>query len=252
MTIKIFSPPHVSFAARILEVYLTDMGHEVTRTNRIDSKDSCLYIIYSSTIKTIHPPKNYIVYNTEVPSSDWFTQKYLNEISGAKAVWDYSIYNTERYKHLNKNISIVTPGVSKQPAQSKDIPIMFYGWTEGSTNRKLALKEIATKYKILTITDRLEHDIWELLHRAKVIVNIHYYDKPPLETFRINEALSFGCHVISERSSEGDERYNNYIQFADTHKDFARLLRSAMTSDFDYDLSPLDNYEEIKKAISLI
>ena len=43
------------------------------------------------------------------------------------------------------------------------------------------------------------------IQRAKVVLNIHFYDDALLETNKIFEALSFGTPVVSEIGSDQDE-----------------------------------------------
>jgi hypothetical protein len=44
----------------------------------------------------------------------------------------------------------------------------------------------------------------KILQLCKVVLNIPYYKHNPLETHRINKALSCGCDVISLNSAEDD------------------------------------------------
>lgn len=88
----------------------------------------------------------------------------------------------------------------------------------------------------------------EILSRVKTVVNIHYYDKSPLEIFRINEALSHHCNVVSEHSM-GGEKYADVVKFG-TIPELNKLALNMPA--FNHDISKFCNFDEIKKAMSKI
>lgn len=228
MRINIVTPPHTKFAAICLANSLTELGHDVYVQGYIEYNDT-LHIIYCA--GAYHAmPKNYILYQTEVHSSHWFNVKYLGFIRKAKAVWEYQEGNMHKYQHLNKNIHLLPPSIMPQPPQPKDIDCLFYGTVKGSKHREHWLKELEwiktlqPYADIRVVHNTLENDIWKLLARTKTVLNIHYYKDAPLEIFRINEALSFGCNVISETSSNTG-KYDGLVQFADTPQKMAALMK---------------------------
>lgn len=255
MKFKVHTIPHTMFAAWHLVNQLNDLGHDAELVSEIDLKDLTTYIIY-------HPkdrkslPKNYIVYQTEIGTSHWFKPEYFQTIAGAIAVWDYSINNVFRYQMFNKNISIVTPGVEPQELQEKDIPVTFYGWIEGapgknmikSERRKKLLSQIGKQVPINIVTNSLGNAMWEILRRTKVVLNIHFYDNSPLEVFRINEALSFGCQVVSEPPAV--DAYKGLVQFASGPAMMIAKLKECLNNDRTLSIDRLNNREEIKKAIA--
>lgn len=246
MKFKVYTIPHTLFAAAHLVDQLNNLGHEAELIGKIDVKNQTMHIIYNTAVVSSLPP-NYIVYQTEIGTSQWFGKNYLNQISKAKAVWDYSTRNTFRYYSHNKNISIVTPGVWEQEREEKDIAVTFYGWVNGSHRRKELLSQIGKEIPLNIVTNKMGNDMWNILRRTKVVLNIHFYHNSPLEVFRINEALSFGCQVVSESPVSDD--YKGLVHFADGATAMIAALKEAMKRKQDLELSSLDNTEQIRKAI---
>jgi hypothetical protein len=130
----------------------------------------------------------------------------------------------------------------------RDIDFLFYGWLEGSKRRAEMVEELKDEIPLMVVTNTLKNEMWALLERTKVVINVSYFDNSPLELYRINESLSFGCHVVSEGF---DTNYFNIVDFANT----AELLASAAViksaKDFNYDLSPLDNTNEVLHGLMI-
>lgn len=243
--IKVFSHPHTMFAACILVNRLNELGFASVLADKIQPADKSVYIIYNASgVKQL--PKNYIVYQTEVPGSKWFTPRYHDIIKRAVGVWDYSPANTSAYKH--GKVFIVPPGISAQPTVHKDIDVLFYGWLIGSKHRNEALARINRKVYVHVTDNALEGKAWALLRRSKVVVNLHYYANAPLEVFRVNEALSFNCHVVSEHSIHGDEHYNGLVEFRSVN-DMAPVIQKLVRLPFKRDIARLCNKAAILQAV---
>lgn len=249
MNFKIFTPPHTLFAANIICEQLVKLGHKASITDKINN-DDFIYIIYNASAYKGQLSKKYIVYQTEVASSHWFNADYFATIRGALAVWDYSDKNVQKYARFNKNISIVKVGVSIQPKQVKDIPLTFYGWIKGSHRRSILIEKFQKRFKLNVVTNLTGEAMWNILSRSKIILNVHYYNNSPLEVFRINEALSHGCHVISEIPYSGE--YRDYVHFYRTDSELNVLINKVSQMEFNYDLKPLDNLESVRLAINKI
>jgi cytochrome c2 len=222
--IKIRTQPHTEFAARHLVNQLARLGKPAQIIDHIDPNSKDLHIIYNS--HELHVlPKRWICMQTEIAQSHWFNAEYLAKMRKALAVWDYSEINQQYYHHPRK--AIVTPGYAPQPVREKNIDWIFYGWIEGSDRREKILKHHYLQNlhntmlfsPITIITNTLGPTLWEILSRAKEVINIHYYDNSPPELYRIKESLSHGCKVYMH-----DEDYY--------YEDIG------------------DNFEELKTAIS--
>lgn len=248
MTFKVYSPLHVKFAATILVEQLIKLGNQATWVDGIIASDEEIYIIYNAAGIEVFP-KNYIVYQTEIHGSHWFKEQYRETIKNALCVWEYSEANRVSYNH--DKIAIVTPGIKIQPPVKKDIPVLFYGWLKDSARRVRILNRIKQRVKVMVVTNTMGVEMEALLARTRIVLNIHYYDRSPLEVFRLNEALSYGCHVVTEYSRHDDERYNGLVAFCSTpHLDL--LLKNLSRVDFNVDISSLDNLEEVRSGLMLL
>lgn len=191
---KIISPSHTMFAALILRDQLVKLGYPSTIVNEIDYKDDSIYFIYQSAgLKRL--PKRYVVLQTEIATSHWFNSTYLRTLVNAMAVWDYSELNIPRYSRLNKNIAIVTPGLKHVEHNGKDITFLFYGWIQGSKRRQSIVSDLKSRYNLMVVENKLTTEMWDILKRTRVVINIHYYDNSPLELYRLHESISHGCEV---------------------------------------------------------
>lgn len=240
MTFKIYAPLQMQFASIILCEHLNKLGKRAEIVNRIDKNDtSHIWIMYNNSLSWA-VPKHYISYQTEQIGTHWFNERYYERLSKSIAVWEYNPVNLPAYEHLNDNISVVTPGVKLQPKRNKDIELLFYG--DLSPRRLEAVKTIPSMQVVKKI---LGPPMREILGRAKTVVNIHYYDESPLEIFRINEALSHHCNVVSEHSL-GAEKYMDIVKFGSI-PELNKLALNMPT--FNHDISKFCNLEEIKKAL---
>lgn len=230
----------MQFASIILCEHLNKLGKRAEIATRIDPKDTKhLWIMYNNSLSWA-VPKHYISYQTEQIGTHWFNDRYFERLSKSIAVWEYNEVNLKAYEHLNDNISVVTPGVKLQPKKNKDIELLFYG--DLSPRRLEAVKTIPSMQVVKKI---LGPPMREILSRAKTVVNIHYYDESPLEIFRINEALSHHCNVVSEHSL-GAEKYMDIVKFGS----IPELNKLALNlPPFNHDISKFCNLEEIKKAL---
>lgn len=250
MTFKIYSNLHTLFAAKHLRDQLERLGHSASLVDSINTTDKETYIIYNASAVQQMPSK-FIIYQTEISKSHWFNPRYYSRIRRAVAVWDYSETNVKRYESFNNNIHVISPGISPQHfCHKKDIGVTFYGWIDGSARRKRIITDIAKRFKINIVTNTLDSAMWKILARTKVVLNVHYYDNSPLELFRVHEALSFGCHVVSEQP--GVDRYNGLVHFADMNNGIVDKLNEISKKDFKYNIKTLDNFEELKQALKTI
>jgi hypothetical protein len=251
MKIKIYVRLHVLSAAELLANHLRKLCHEPTIVWDIAPNDATLHIIYCA-FAAPALPKNYIVYQTEVLNSKWFTEDYQHILDGALAIWDYDPRNVLLMP--SKAHSVVPPGINPQKIDGiRDIDVMHYG-SLNECRHKL-LNEIRDYCCVEIVEDVYGEDMYALLKRAKVVLNLHYYLNAPLEVFRIYEALSYGCHVVSEPTNDATQkRHNGIVYFAESVFDFKTCIEKAWGRQFDYDLSPIDDFSfsAIKEAMNII
>lgn len=214
------------FAARNMVATLNKLGHQAAIFDKPIPGDESMYIIYQAN-HVAAMPKNYILQQTEIAGSHWFRPEsgYLAKIKKAAAVWDYSMDNIQAYGRLNKNVMLMPPGIFlQQETEQRDIPFLFYGWIEGSERRARIVRTLKEALpNLVIVTDKLGEDMWSILRRTKVVLNVHYHENSPLESYRIGEAYSFGCAVLTEHRGRHDEHEQNTylfggLKFAHAHK----------------------------------
>ena len=160
------------------------------------------------------PGKKRIVFQLEQSvSSRWFTPKYLSILDHSLAVLDYSLKNIA---FLKKN-NIAYPHVFYLPIGAKrisnknseyikkDIDVLFYGDSKSSKRRRHLLDELSKKFSVVIANEVFGDKMHKLIQRAKVVINIHYYENALLEMPRIQECLSLGTLVVSEKAQDQNE-----------------------------------------------
>lgn len=243
--IKVYSGPHVKFAALLMVEQLVKLGHTAEWVPKVDPRSNDLWIIYQA-VRVVSFPKKYIVCQTEPRGSHWFTTEYQYILDRAIAIWDYSAKNILSYGCGPKmKIALVRPGVKPQPVVEKDIDYLFYGWIDSSSHRQRMIEELSKKINLTVVTDKLEDEMWAMLARTKVVINIQYKPGNPMEGYRICEALSHGCKVITEGF---DPHYLGAVMFADECWMLNKLPFSGI---IDNDLAGMDNLEEIKEGLKI-
>lgn len=189
---------------------------EVRLTHTLDPKDTNVWLLFG--VNDLPPatllPQNYIVYQLEqicIKNNQWLTQKYLSVMQRAKQVWDYSMLNVRTlqghkvpsvfYVPIAYNKCLTLP--LKAPIE-KDIDVLFIGSV--NMRRKVILDQLLAKGIKVEIHNG---GLWgekrhELQRRAKIHLNLHYYDKDALlEMARLSVILANRGFVISERGCDG-------------------------------------------------
>jgi len=66
------------------------------------------------------------------------------------------------------------------------------------------LSEISKHFPITIIDSTFGEALREVIKKARVVINIHYFDDALLETTRISECISLGTEVVSEGTTDQD------------------------------------------------
>ncbi len=233
-----------SYTTFLTEVALEKIGFrdiEILHPDRIyrlyDSRKFCV-VLFANVIENL-PINNYIVLQLEQGTSQWFTNTYLQKLKKALAVWDFSAQNIEYLaeKGVLRNKLFLTPlsnivqykdflkqkNINLQRGE-KEYDVVFYGSI--NERRQRFLDKIASKFSLHIVYGYGENLYNELL-KAKIVVNIHYYENALLESLRIYECISLGVNVVSETAVDIDA-YNNlkkYIRFT-PYGDIDAMLNS--------------------------
>lgn len=169
-------------------------------------------------------PGRYIAFQMEQTiSSRWLTDEYYNRLRHAHSILDYSLINIKYFRgafDFAKNIYYLPidylPGLTKEPNEYQyEYDVVFYG-DANSPRRKRFLKALQERFSVKVLYEVFGEELYDELRKAKVVVNIHYYENAMLETTRLYEVLSLGRSVIvSERSVDPTEetRLEDYVDF---------------------------------------
>jgi hypothetical protein len=135
----------------------------------------------------------------------WYSEQMLNLLSNANDVWDYSKTNIEFLKTKGINAKLLPLGY--HPAleiiplhQQKNIDILFYG---SLNQRRLDIINEINKnpdFKCQSVFGVYGAQLYNLIARSRLILNIHFYNKSIFEAVRISFLLNNQCFVISETS----------------------------------------------------
>jgi len=179
-------------------------------------------------------PLEYVAYQLEQSgSSKHFTEKYLDRLRHAVAVWDYSSQNVDFLIENGvdaKKIRHAPIGYTLDPKpvlrRNYEFDVAFYGDVNNG-RRKSTLDRLGRDFNLNIVSGVYGERLLSELKRARCVVNIHYYDNALLETTRIYECLSMDFCVVSERGRDQSMHQNldEVVDFVDVG-DVEGLLRS--------------------------
>lgn len=164
------------------------------------------HLLDAETMRAI--PADTILYNSEQISenpdenSTWITPAYLDLLKKC-VVWDYSEENIRRMKNVGvegaKFVPIgYVPQLTRIPVDvAQDIDVLFYGAI--NERRRVILEGLIKKglrIEFLVGVYREERDY--MIARAKVVLNMHYYDAQVFEIVRVSYLLANEKPVVAE------------------------------------------------------
>lgn len=162
-------------------------------------------------------PWSTIIYNLEQydprQPSPWFQNPGYQHLLRSHVVWDFSRRNVEALSHsplCPPRIQWVPLGyaegviaIPRQRDEDQIVDVLFYG----SINQRRAdcldqLAKYGVKTKVLSGVYGSERDAW--IARAKIVLNIHFYETAIFEWARVIPLLANGVPVVSEVSDPND------------------------------------------------
>lgn len=212
--INILTPPHCIYIARLLKNCLAKHGMKskiIGRQPKLGFDGTLHIVICPQIFKAL--PAHYIAFQVEQSIHHrWFTPEYFSILKKAHAVFDYSEKNVaylkqhgidpEKLFHLP--ISYLDGFSAEFQEEEKTHDILFYG--DASNARRKRFLDAIKQHHHVTVVHGLYGDaVHREIKRAKIVINIHYYDDALLETTRIYESLSLGAMVISEEGIDQNE-----------------------------------------------
>lgn len=213
--VVLISPPgyvHSGALAEIIEtlVYgLRGLGCQVTREkNRLVPGSSRAIVLGAHLLPAAQMelvPAGTVIYNLEQvdPGSPVWTPAYCNLLNRLE-VWDYSQRNIERLVALGVAVRIQHVPIGYVPELTRiafepeeDIDVLFYGSLNERRTRVIrALEGLGLEVKAVFGVYGESRDA--LIARAKVVLNVHYYDSSIFEIVRVSYLLANSKAVVSE------------------------------------------------------
>lgn len=203
------------YITQTLFVLLQSIGRRCTILEQYDKKDDTntdvLYIITFP--QHIEPmPKRYIVYQLEQLHHPRFgkSSEYRRKLKQAKLCWDYSMSNINIYSinTLQKWLPVPIMKIPKMfaPDCPKDMPsidVLFYGTLNKRRMNILHYLHIELSkkgFKLAVLNTLFGERLHAYIQSSRVVVNIGYYEKSLLATYRINETMVHERVILSEKS----------------------------------------------------
>lgn len=209
----VITPPHTLFVAHLLARRLSQLGCSVqVSTHPPDKIEHHFYIVICPQAFTQLPPpeRTFLFQMEQSVSSRWFTKTYLTTLLNCRGVLDYALVNLDflqgkqiRFPHINYlpvgSDPDYTAGRAPEP---KRYDVLFYGDAASSSRRQALLQALRGQFEVHCCSEIFGEEMQREIRRARVVINLHYYDGALLETPRIQECLALGVPVVSEAAQD--------------------------------------------------
>ncbi len=170
-----------------------------------------------------HPaeiPANAIIYNLEQTekSSSWMTEPYLTLLRTHR-VWDYSTQNVELFRSQGiddvQHVPIgYVPELERIGVAPKDIDVLFYGSMNSRRQQVIEGLRVAG-VDVRTVFGTYGADRDAMIARARIVLNVHFYDSKIFEIVRVTYLLANGACVVSEDGDDSiEEDFRDAVAFA--------------------------------------
>ena len=194
-------------------------------------KKSVHFVICPQMFKSL--PELYVSFQMEQSvSSRWFDDAYFTKLEKSFAIFDYSVANIKYlldnefyYQKIYFMPLSFRKNACLELSDQYEYDILFYG-DVNCERRQNALKTLQKKYQVRIINDLFGAALRDELKKARVVVNVHYYEGALLETTRLYECLSLNKLVVSEKSVDMQNHANleNIVDFVEIG-DFEGMLK---------------------------
>ena len=148
-----------------------------------------------------------IIYNLEqiALGSPWLSPYYLRVLNKF-SVWDYSKQNIQELTRMGIQEVQHCPiayvkDLERIPKIEKDIDILFYGSINERRKQILGALQNAG-LGVMQIFGLYGQERDGYIARAKIILNLHFYESKVFEIVRVSYLLANGCFVVTENSPQ--------------------------------------------------
>jgi len=217
--VTVVAPPGYPHSAAFVEVAetmhaaLTALGHDSLLTTEGDLPGR-QHIVLGTNLLPMYPlslAPGAILYNLEQvqPGAGWFRPELL-ELFRRYTVWDYSRRNIDALAALGIDVARLVP-IGYVPELTRiehtsapDLDVLFYG---SANARRIAVIDRlrAAGLCVGAAFGAYGNERDDLIARAKVVLNVHFYEARVLEMVRVSYLLANRCCVLSEVSADREE-----------------------------------------------
>ncbi len=209
----ILCTPHTLFIAQTIAKRLAHHGieSEIVTGSLKSFKHDFYIVLCAQMFKRLPPANKRLIFQLEQSvSSRWFTPEYMNALNDSFGVLEYSLTNIEFLANNGINypkvhylpIGASTDADTLNVKEPKEYDFIFYGDSLSSERRRIFLKKLQEKYSVKVCNDLFGAELYALIRKAKIVINIHYYEGALLEMPRICECISLGVPVLSEGTTD--------------------------------------------------
>lgn len=216
--------------ARSMSEALQELGHPAVMVDTKPPRE--ISLVFGAHLSRQILPPEFILFNTEqiTDDSNWMKMGYLQVLKNHQ-IWDYSPVNVVALK--NHGLHAVhceigyTPSMTDIEPVNHDIDVLFVG--SSNSRRDLLIKNLSKKFEVYYaqgVYGKIRND---LIARAKIVLNLHYYDSAIFEIVRCSHLMANKKCVVSEYGNDKalEEKYYGAIDFCryeDIEDECERLL----------------------------
>ena len=180
---------------------------EILKEEPVEYLDALYFVVCNEQWE--HLPKKYIAIQVEdVCTNTSFSQKYLDQLLGAIAVFDCSTMNIQYFKSHSSygNRFYYVPAdfqlLDQQDTDEEMIDVLCVG-NENSPRCKAWIQEVSKYWNVCLVDPSLisDSEFVEKVRQSKIVLNLHAFDASILETSRLYEILSYGNAILISESS---------------------------------------------------
>lgn len=198
--------------AETLHQGLHSLGHDPILTCDVRVPGRRHIILGANLLPVVNtqPAPDAILYNLEqiYPGSPWLSPDYL-ALLRTYPVWDYSRLNVAALQALGaRAVQLLpigyAPTLSRIAPAEEDIDVLFFGSLNPRRMQVLeALDQRGLQVHVLVGVYGEERD--RCIARAKMVLNVHYYEARRFEIVRASYLLANGRCVVSETGADPAE-----------------------------------------------